>query len=270
MTGVAPPKLDAIPQRLGFRLPDFTRYSWVSDTARELWEPRIRRVTEMLLELEWRTIAEGIRPCALRSVPTEQLEVLRTSLSPDRIEVEPLQPTSLGTSYSSTLEPPSSGFPSAYWSALGRRNDLDLLCEAYHGNDQREVGRLLGYPPCCVEFFEEVWVLQAMVDTTWPMAVATDGRIVISEQHIEIPKPSSCGMQLRWLGVRQVFHLPCSFDCSRSLEFAEQVAAVAAGLEYHDELRWLGEMLRWRAEWTGLHGIAVIKERAGNNFPISH
>jgi SAM-dependent methyltransferase len=259
MIDAARPRLAAIPRRLDFRLPDFTRYAWVSEGARERWEPRIRRITEMLLELEWRTIAEWLRPCALRNIPVDQLETLRASLAPDRIEVETLQPTSLGTTYSSTLEAPAAGVPSAYWSALGRRDDLDLLCEAYRGNDQREVGRLLGYPPCCVEFFEEIWVRHGMVDTTWPMAVATVGRIAPTERHVEIPGPSNCGMQLRWLGVRQVFHLPCSFDCKRSSECADLVANLAARRGYDEELAWLDDMLRWPVEWTALHGIAEIK-----------
>jgi len=30
--------------RLDFVLPDFTRLSWVSEKAREIWEPRITRI----------------------------------------------------------------------------------------------------------------------------------------------------------------------------------------------------------------------------------
>jgi hypothetical protein len=31
-------------ERLNFALPDFVRPSWVSDSAKEVWEPRINRI----------------------------------------------------------------------------------------------------------------------------------------------------------------------------------------------------------------------------------
>ena len=54
--------------RLGFRLPSFTRVAWASDAAREVWAPRIARLKEVGPELEWRAVVAGLRSCAI--VPT--------------------------------------------------------------------------------------------------------------------------------------------------------------------------------------------------------
>ena len=51
-------------RRLPFVLPEFTRLAWVSDRAREVWEPRIRRISEAWNEIQWLSVAAGIRPCA--------------------------------------------------------------------------------------------------------------------------------------------------------------------------------------------------------------
>ena len=45
-TQLAPPTTGAGAgmQRLAFSLPEFTRLAWVSDQAREVWEPRLARL----------------------------------------------------------------------------------------------------------------------------------------------------------------------------------------------------------------------------------
>ena len=47
-------------KRLAFRLPDFTRYTWVSDLARNVWQPRIARIIVAWQEIEWLAVAAGL------------------------------------------------------------------------------------------------------------------------------------------------------------------------------------------------------------------
>ena len=246
-------------QRLDFRLPDFTRYAWVSDPARAIWEPRINQVTNMLLELEWRAIAAGVRRCALRTVHPEQISSLTTTLSPFNIEIEPLQKIALSKNYSASLQTPNEDEPFTYWAVLGRKADTEAFKYAYWENDQDAIGRLLGYPECCTRFFTEVWVNQGCVDTTWQMAHESLNRNLITSHEIEIPQVSSNNILLRWLGVRAVFHLPCRFDCEATQQLADNLADVARNAGFDEELAWLSEMLRWPVEWSALHGIAEIK-----------
>lgn len=246
-------------ERLDFRLPDFTRYAWVSDQARAIWEPRINQVTNMLLELEWRAIAAGVRCCALRTVHPEQISSLTTTLSPFNIEIEPLQKIALSKNYSASLQTPNDGEPFTYWAVLGRKADTEAFKCAYWKNDQNAIGGLLGYPECCTRFFTEVWVNQGCVDTTWQMAHESLNSNLITSHEIEIPQVSSSNVLLRWLGVRSVFHLPCRFDCEATQQLADNLADVARNGGFEEELAWLSEMQRWPVEWSALHGIAEIK-----------
>ena len=67
---VGSPSVDAFKSdRLSYVLPDFTRISWVSDQARATWEPRIQRIGHAWSEIEWRSVLNGSRRCALTSVP---------------------------------------------------------------------------------------------------------------------------------------------------------------------------------------------------------
>ena len=51
--------------RLPFALPNFTRHSWVGDQARRIWEPRLDRIRTAWPNVEWLSIVDGVRPCAL-------------------------------------------------------------------------------------------------------------------------------------------------------------------------------------------------------------
>ena len=83
-----------------------------------------------------------------------------------------------GTSagYASTSIAPRVGEPFEYRVAVGALADVAALKAAIDTGDEGTMGRLLGFPECCIEFFREAWVNDACVDTTWPMA-ANGGRV---------------------------------------------------------------------------------------------
>src|SRR5215207_10267413 len=60
-------------KRLNFSLPDFTRFSWVSDQARIIWKPRIDKIREAWENIVWLSVVHSIRPCCLISIRPEEL-----------------------------------------------------------------------------------------------------------------------------------------------------------------------------------------------------
>jgi hypothetical protein len=131
--------------------------------------------------------------------------------------------------------------------AVARSLDLDVFCHAYETGDDNTVGRLLGYPECCRAFFSRTWG-GANVDTTWEMlapGLRADG-------------PVESNILGRWLGVRLVPHLPCSFNCTATVAFAERLAPSWPA----QELAWAKEILNWPCEWNARHGIAEVR------FPV--
>lgn len=249
----------AIPDRLPFRLHDFTRLAWVSDSARDTWEPRIHRISQMLADLEWRTISTGMRDACLRLVPAESFEHFQELFASQGMKIVRLQSVSQSATYSAALGPCVQGAPSALWCAVGRDNAADRLLEAFVANDNSTIGSLLGYPSCCIKFFQNIWCDAAMVDTTWPMAVRSRSKTIVNSFCVEITYTSVCAVHLRWLGVRAVFHLPCAYDCEKSIALAKQHFALARQAGFSDEVDWLEQMVQWPVEWSTLHGIAEIR-----------
>lgn len=251
--------IDMFPHRLSFKLPEFTRLAWVSDPARQVWEPRIRRISAMLSELEVKTISEGLRDACLRLVPVESFDNFLKSNLDNGIEVLRLMDVAKLGTYASSLEDCSQGNPTAFWCAVGKGDAAASLRDAFVANDNATIGTLLGYPSCCIEFFKNVWCDAGMIDTTWPMAARTQKTRVLHSNGLEIRDTSLCAIHLRWLGVRAVFHLPCAYDCMSSQIIANQHCELAREVGFENEVDWLEQMTQWPAEWSTLHGITEVR-----------
>ncbi len=231
--------------------------SWASDRAREVWEPRIERIRRAWSNVEWLAVVEGVRTCALTMLSPEQYvaqagEWARQGLSSLPMEIVGGTPYI----YSSTGQEPTPGQPIAFRIVVGTPQNMAQFKGAWDANDQHRIGRLLGYPACCQEFFRQVWVEQGMVDTTWPMAA---NGATAETDCVEVAGPVEANILWRWVGVRAVSHLPCRFDCQPSVELAHKLLEVGRRAGYGPEMAWLREMLAWPVEWAALHGIAEIK-----------
>ena len=246
-------------ERLNFTLPDFTRISWVSDLAREIWEPRLTQITKAWLEIEWLSVVSGVRHCCLTTVTPEEFVSKAGEWAKQGLNALPLQIQGFSNySYSSTSIKAELGQPFGFRIAIGTAENVSAFQKAFDAGDDREIGRLLGFPPCCHKFFQETWVEQGLVDTTWPMAVNT---ALPSEkiQHIDVTGFPEANILWRWMGIRAVPHLPCSFNCQATIEFGKKMIEVGREAGYHSEMEWLLEILNWSVEWSALHGIAEIK-----------
>jgi hypothetical protein len=257
--------------RLQFVLPEFTRLSWVSDRAREVWEPRLKRIRQAWLEIEWLAVVQGVRHCCVTMASPEEFvtragEWAKRGLNALPIEIQGVA----AASYANKSVPVEPGKPIVFRLVLGTPADVATFQEAWEAGDQAAIGRLLGYPACCYEFFKRVWVDEGLTDTTWPMALATavpsplpsppggEGKGE-GQRSIQVSGPPQANILWRWLGVRAVSHLPCRFDCWATVKLADKLLAVGREAGFASEVDWLMDILSWPVEWSALHGIAEVK-----------
>jgi SAM-dependent methyltransferase len=245
-------------QRLGFTLHDFTRVAWVSDRARETWAPRLERIGTAWAEIEWRSVLAGVRSCGVTMASPEEFLAQAPRWAEAGLGSLPVEMVGVsGQPYSATSVRPEPGQPFHFRLVLGEPEALAAFKACWNDGDQAAIGSALGYPPCCREFFRRVWVDDAMVDTTWPMAVATGERT--EECTVAIDGPAQANILWRWMGARAVPHLPCRCDCPATVKLADQLLAVGRESGFDEEMDWLLEVLSWPLEWSALHGIAEIK-----------
>lgn len=245
-------------ERLPFTLPDFTRYAWTSEAAKTTWEPRIGRILQAWQELEWLSVAAGVRDCALLWIGNENLSQFIPSWEAAELSAVALDFGSYDGGRSQSAPDNLSTMTCVVVGALDKTKQLQ---DAWRQADEDTIGALLGYPPCCRAFFQDVWATRGYIDTTWAMAENTAGPGKYGLLKIDLPAGvlPLANILWRWIGVRAVPHLPCRFDCSDSIALGWRMLEVARQHGFSQEADWISEILAWPAEWSALHGIAEVK-----------
>lgn len=249
----APP----LPGRLPFLLPDFTRVQWVSQRAKDVWLPRITRISQAWDNIERWSVIDGCRASALQVVAPENLSSLTVFLSQHGCIALPLSQQGAGSQYSSTT-PAMNGGKWAYRIAVipSEPDVARAWTEAWQNSDDLKIGGLLGFPQCCQQFFKSVWVDGKCVDTTWHQAAHES---IIHPDLLVMKAPAATNLLWRWLGVRMVPHLPCSHRCQETVALAESMKHCAEKRGFVEEWSWIEEILSWPVRWSALHGIALIE-----------
>jgi len=233
--------------RLDFVLPEWTRIIWNSLDTKTVWESKISRISNAFLHIEKHTVLDGIKPAWLTSLPESEVQKINSELAGTEFELVCLNKMPVHGSYSSSSKPYVEGQPYNYRAVLTKKSQVSDWKQAWQTSDNVKIGKLLGFPDCCIAFFQKYWIEENFVDTSWPMSLSgTQG-------------PKECNILLRWLGIRAVSHLPCSFDCKDTYQIARTNIEWGYQNGLAQEMEWLEEMLDWPVQWSALHGIAEIR-----------
>lgn len=224
-------------------LPDWTRWSWASQVEREWWQPLFSAASTAYQDVERWSVVDGVRPACRTFIAPDQLVEATNWAQRNGILCVPIEKSARSTQYSSTSRPLGASEPfdykilyvrPEYYSRIGNLTDDRL-------------GELLGYPACCRRAFDDTWG-HGQVDSTWEQ---TNAGVIPHTLKLT-------STLMRWMGIRLVSHMPCTYECEASLEIAKQMFDVGIRHGYGDEMRLMAEVLNWPVEWSRLFGIAEI------------
>ncbi len=229
-------------------LPDFTRWIWLSEVARAVWSLRVAAISRAWAQVETASVPAGIRDSIMMFPSVEILPRAVREAAERGLLLLPLALEGVDdTAYSATARSYAPGAPGRYRAVVTRPELAGRWLMAYQDNDETSIGKLLGYPACCTEFYRRTWIQEKRTDTTEPMAA--NGTV----------GPPESNILLRWLNVRLVPHLPCGFNCQSTMALGFALGELWAQMGFGQELQWAREMLNWPVEWSALHGVAEIR-----------
>jgi hypothetical protein len=233
--------------RLNFILPDWTRIIWVSENAKSVWQNKIYAASNAFQKIEEEAVYAGMKPANLTTLSHSDFIKKQITLSNSEFRLIPLAKIKNTNSYSNTSTSTDDEYNYSVRCVLVNKNIEEEWLEAWNTSNDYEIGKLLGYPECCLDFFKKYWVEEKYIDTTYPMSLTgTTG-------------PKECNILLRWIGIRTVSHLPCSFNCKHTFDIGRRNIELGRSLSLNDEMDTIEEMLDWPISWSALHGIAEIK-----------
>lgn len=86
--------------------------------------------------------------------------------------------------------------------------------EAEKENDHKRLGRLLGYPGCCIEFFDKAFPKQSKKSNDYVLASLNNSKGFVF--------PFYNNIAARQFDLSLISHFPCSLDCKSSISIAKR------------------------------------------------
>lgn len=242
--------------RVPYEMPEYLRVLWGSAEAKALWETRIQHISAAWTATEMASIG-GVRPCGRFIIPFEAMPALQAKILHSNVQMVILGTTYFGGGYSAR---PANGVHNAYTVVVAQGiGAARTFKAAWDKSDDQAIGELLGYPPCCISFFKQMWNTEKWMDTTYPMAVQSQKLGGLHDPHtLQVNCPSLNNIMLRWLGLRFVPHLPCSFNC-KGTKVLGQAMRQTMEQGFKQEAQWLEELLSAPMEWSQKFGLGELK-----------
>ena len=242
---------------LSFGMPPSARIIWASDVSRKTWEPRIAAASRAFAELERLTVVHEMRECTTMHASPKRLEQQIRDLAKQGLCFLPLRAVGAYNGFAHSHPPVEPGKDWNYYGVVARNAGiLEAFAEATASSDHVAMGRLLGYPECCSKFFVDVWG-RGYVDPVWQAAEKCGKRDGNHCLHLE-NSTWAVWQGFRYIGVRAVPHLPCSFDCKSSKTMAESWLDFGYKQNIHG-IADIEKLLQLSCEWDCYKGIAQIR-----------
>ena len=237
-----------------FHVPETFRVQWASKEIEESYGPRISDLSRAFQNAELQTVFGGFREGCILNV--DKHDIIKDHAFYEEVHdrgcrIIPLNYVPKSTSYTNEVQP------------LIHNTEYNVRVLVLHNRFNlasgpiRDFGRVLGYPKCCVEFFDEYWGRRGYRDLNPIQLTRTYG---ISGEYFH--HMSSCNVLLKGMGIRAVPHLPCSFDCSAtnlfSALFTRFIGPAAVSL--------LTELLSMEVEYSSYHGYAEVRTKLFKNI----
>lgn len=217
---------------------DFLKVAWINETSKFYWNHIIQEFKGAYNKLELESVGVS-RSAAIIMVSPHELPDLSRDITSRGWSHVILSSVPDRQGYSNKTTKPDRNEPVLLRVLVSVKRITNF-------NDDYTLGRLLGYPICCIRDFKSWW--GKMDDPTWRMYHE------VGKQYI----PTLAGIHYRQLGIRLVRHLPCTPHCRESNTLARSMFDELCHTIPSATIA-VRKFLNLEAHWDRLHGIAEVK-----------
>lgn len=242
------------------KMPPFLRIQWRSKEVKEKYEPMFHEAQNVFRLLEKETVAQGIRRVTTDHVAPEHFDVAQQHYIQRGLYFLPLKQVANYAGFATYHPQVEEGKPWRYYGVIAKTvADAEAFAHADEIGDHIAMGRLLGYPQCCLEAFQNVW-LEGYTDPIWQQAQASSQSFIREQEGNRIrlkDVPWQSQSLLRLFGIGPIFHVKCSTHCQHTLDIANQWIDLAD----QQKMKGLAEMelfQRMPMKWDCYKGISYI------------
>ncbi|MBA7595642.1 hypothetical protein ES703_02607 [subsurface metagenome] len=226
-------------------LKPFSRVIWRWGVPVE-WKNALGRAGDIARRVEYEAVVRGLRQADVVHLTQRDWDTQIKRFTKDDLYYVPILRTKRYEGFSHRFYPVEKmGEDTMVYGVIARSlEDAKLFAEAHRTrpSDHRTIGKLLGYPDCCIDFFIETFP-KGILD---PVAeIKHDGENPMLNQ------------MLRYFGPRIAPHFPCSFTCPEAEKFAESIYEIMLDLDSDLSQRVL-DILSMPAVWSLYKSIIQV------------
>lgn len=253
------------------RLDSFCKTNWKTAESRDQWADVFRRMTHAKHQAEWRSIMddETDRKVALIHVRNDNREEWLKRIGDHNLYYRPIRYTKPYQGFAHEHKPTDkSDLERITYAVIS--TDREALETVYNAEskegftDHSTVGKYLGFPDCCREFFNEVWIGQERVDPMYEISCNSENAEPIDgdRENLRIVDPNpGTNVLWRYFGLGFITHLPCSWDCEKSIDIARTRYRIMCENGYEEEANAMYQWLNAPHVWDGYKSICHIRNR---------
>lgn len=246
--------------------------NWKSAGSREVWKDVFQEMQTAQKEAEWRSVLDEDtdRKAAIIHLTNYNREKWLKLLSRNNLIYEDIRYSKPYAGYSHKHYPTSIDDPERHTYAVIAEDEdiLHKMKEAeleMEGPEKHRIkGELLGFPDCCTEFFNQVWLADSQIDPMYEAACNTPSAEPIDGDHAEIHiKDPNAGINPLWryVGARFITHMPCSFECEHSVEIARDRHRIMHENGAGEAADAMAEWLSTPFEWSANNALARVSNK---------
>ena len=211
----------------------------------EEWPQKLGQLGRVYHEAEYDTVKKGVRDASTVHMDQHNIKKLLERFNKDGFQFTPLRISGYYQGFSHFHPTVKEGEPFYWYGCLTRTyKDGQKFKEADLKGDHRVIGQMLGYPDCCVKYFEKTFP-KVNYDPIW---INLQG---------EVQGWPECNQMLRDFGARITGHLSCSPICKatkvigeRWLDVMKKTDKESAGMLY--------SLLSQKIIWNSYHGVIQV------------
>jgi uncharacterized protein len=223
-----------------FHLPPFVRHTFVGESQRAIWEPRLEAVRATLVRLGVLAVSKGVVPASLVSVtPAEVFAIHNLAASYG------LHARLLSRSPRTPRE----------WMVIADQDTSAQYRQAWEKGEDAILDELASVPVCCQEAHKRVREI-GKNDASWPLLADPQAA---GGPGVDVQYPFTLNTLFSPLGIDLPGYQPCGPHCEASQRRGGALLALGREAGMKEAIDWLTEILDWPAEWSALHGIAELK-----------
>ncbi len=221
---------------------DFTKI--LPKKGYECWLDKLGKMSRLVFQVEHQTVADGVRDTAILRMDAARLYSSIEEMNKNGLIVTPLMRIEKTDCFSVVAK--KADGPDADWEVCLTRNyqDGQKFKKAFIENDHVAMGKMLGYPDCCIKYFVKSFPVDYV-----PIWLGLQGKVK--------GYPETNGM-LRYFGPKLTSHLSCSPRCKKTKEIGEIWLEKMKKIDKNLAEEMYG-LLAGPVNWNSYHGVVQIE-----------